>query len=89
MHYQKHFSSRGMGWCATCLPKLLEFERPCPSPVLALHGLTFMQDLQDPEKLAHAREVAERGLGDLQIYLPENSVCEDGTIDLRLRGACK
>eukprot|EP00197_Chlamydomonas_leiostraca_P003774 CAMPEP_0202865560 /NCGR_PEP_ID=MMETSP1391-20130828/6232_1 /ASSEMBLY_ACC=CAM_ASM_000867 /TAXON_ID=1034604 /ORGANISM="Chlamydomonas leiostraca, Strain SAG 11-49" /LENGTH=86 /DNA_ID=CAMNT_0049545419 /DNA_START=36 /DNA_END=296 /DNA_ORIENTATION=- len=45
--------------------------------------------LSDPAQLAKAREVAERGLADLQSYLPHNRVGPQGGIDLHLRGACK
>mmetsp|Transcript_12716 Transcript_12716/g.22484 ORF Transcript_12716/g.22484 Transcript_12716/m.22484 type:complete len:92 (+) Transcript_12716:143-418(+) len=35
--------------------------------------------------LAHAREVAERGLSDLRGYMPQHN--EDGSIDVTLKGA--
>jgi hypothetical protein len=65
-----------------CHPRSRPPARPpaCPPAV---------QGLPEGPKLAHARAVAERGLGDLEAYLPERQAQGDAGFNLTLRGATK
>ncbi|KAF5828105.1 hypothetical protein DUNSADRAFT_18187 [Dunaliella salina] len=50
------------------------------------HDFRAKKDLTDPDKLSHARELAERGLSDLQSYLPA-ARDSGGDISVSLKGA--
>lgn len=50
------------------------------------HDFRAKKDLTDPERLSHARELAERGLSDLQAYLPAARDA-GGDISVSLKGA--
>ncbi|GIL62319.1 hypothetical protein Vafri_16521 [Volvox africanus] len=49
--------------------------------------LIHTQGLADPDRIAQCRALAERGLSDLQAYVPASRNTLDGDIQITLKGA--
>ncbi|GLC35474.1 hypothetical protein PLESTB_000203500 [Pleodorina starrii] len=43
--------------------------------------------LTDPDRITHCRTLAERGLSDLQAYVPTSRSAAEGDIQITLKGA--
>jgi hypothetical protein len=69
--------------CATTAAGGVAYMTSC----LATCAVDGLQTLTDPDKIAHCRAVAERGLSDLLAYVRMTAAADSGEMSITLKGA--